>query len=232
VSDVDDVLECVFNGTNRVLYQDFESWVRGSRRFRAFAASYCSKIRAKLRNVRGEEGIKDLRAEFETAALLLRDQQFALEYEKYVASGARGPDFTVTYKTHTPFNVEVRHVRSPSPVEGDAEAHFLKLIAAVCDKVAQMPPSMVNLLWLVPEHQTSEPELVLVAGTLRHLAERRTDAFFAHYGYESSTDFLRQYSRLSGIVLRQSSGNTLWLNPVARHKVPPGIAGAIERLER
>ena len=55
-----------------------------------------------------EGGLKDLRAELETAVLLLRDERFTLEYEKYVATKQRGQDFTVTFKTHTPFNVEVR----------------------------------------------------------------------------------------------------------------------------
>jgi hypothetical protein len=60
--------------------------VRGSRRFKAFAITYRSKIRAKLKNAREEGGMKDLRAELETAALLLREARFTLEYEKYAAS--------------------------------------------------------------------------------------------------------------------------------------------------
>ncbi len=122
MADLDDLLDYIFDGKQPALYPEFEGWVRGSRRFRAFATSYRGKIRAKLKNVRDEGGMKDLRAELETAALLLREERFTLEYEKYAASKQRGPDFTVTFKTHTPFNVEVRRIRSVELDDGDAEA--------------------------------------------------------------------------------------------------------------
>jgi hypothetical protein len=102
--------------------------------------------------VRDEDGMKDLRAELETALWLLREKRFTLEYEKYAASKQRGPDFTVTFKTHTLFNVEVRRIRSAKLDDADVEARIGKLMAALCDKVRQMPPSIVNLLWLVAEH--------------------------------------------------------------------------------
>src|SRR3990172_7973510 len=119
---LDDLLDYIFDGKKPALYPEFEGWVRGSRRFKAFAASYRGKIRSKLKNVRDEGGMKDLRAELETAALLLGEERFTLEYEKYAASKQRGPDFTVTFKTHTPFNVEVRRIRSLELDDGDAEA--------------------------------------------------------------------------------------------------------------
>src|SRR5947207_9376737 len=103
--------------------------------------------------------MKDLRAELETAALLLRDERFTLEYEKYAASRQRGPDFTVTFKTHTPFNVEVRRIRSVELDDGNNEAPTGKLMAVLCDKVGQMPPSIINLLWLVAEREISQADL-------------------------------------------------------------------------
>src|SRR5215510_10579267 len=106
MSTLDDLLDSIFDGKKPAFYPDFEEWVRGSRRFRAFAVSYRSKIASKLKNVRDDAGMKDLRAELETAALLLREERFTLEYEKYAALRQRGPDFTATFKTHTPFNVE------------------------------------------------------------------------------------------------------------------------------
>src|SRR6185369_2610002 len=99
---------------------------------------------------RDENGMNDLRAELETAALLLREERFTLEYEKYAALKQRGPDFTVTFKTHTPFNVEVRRIRSLELDDENAEARIGKLMSVLCEKVRQMPPSIVNLLWLVP----------------------------------------------------------------------------------
>lgn len=227
---LDDLLDEIFDGQKPTLYPEFEGWVRGARRFKAFATSYRVKIRAKLKNVRDESGMQDLRAELETAALLLREERFTLEYEKYAASKQRGPDFTVTFKTHTPFNVEVRRIRSVELDDGDPEARTGKLMAVLCDKVGQMPPSIVNLLWLVAEREISEADLTRAVVTLRQLAERKTEDFFTRRGFESAADFLKHYRQLSAIVLRQSDQNVLWLNSLARHKAPPEIVTAIQRL--
>jgi hypothetical protein len=227
---LDELLAYIFDGKRTPLYREFEGWVRGSRRFKAFAIANGGKIRAKLRTVRDEAGMKDLRAELETAVLLLREERFTLEYEKYAASKQRGPDFTVTFKTHTPFNVEVRRMRGVELGEGDAEAHVGKLMAALCDKVGQMPPSIVNLLWLVAEGEIPEADLATALTTLRQLADRKTDEFFTRRGFDSAADFLRHYSHLSAIVLRQPGRNVLWPNSTARHKTPPDIVTAIQRL--
>jgi hypothetical protein len=227
---LDDLLDDFFGGKKPALYPEFEGWVRDSRSFRAFATSYRSKIRSKLKNVRDDNGMQDLRAELETAALLLRDERFTLEYEKYAASKQRGPDFTVTFKTHTLFNVEVRRIRSVELDDEDAEAHTGKLIAVLCDKVGQMPPGVLNLLWLVAEREISEADLTRAAMALRQLAEHKADDFFRQRGLESAADFLKHYRQLSGIVLRQSGENVLWLNSLARHKTPPDIVTAIRRL--
>jgi len=228
---LDDLLGYIFDGKKPALYPEFEGWVRGSRRFKAFAISYRGKIRAKLKNVRDEGGMEDLRAELETAALLLREERFTLEYEKYAASNQRGPDFTVTFKTHTPFNVEVRRIRSVELDDGDTEARIGQLMAVLCDKVRQMSPSIVNLLWLIAEREISEANLTRAVMTLRQLAERKAEDFFTRRGLESAADFLKQYRQLSGIVLRQSGENVLWVNSLARHKAPPEIVTAIQRFE-
>lgn len=227
---LDDLLDYIFDGEKPALYAEFEGWVRGSRRFKAFAIGYRGKIRAKLKSVRDEGGMKDLRAELETAALLLREERFALEYETYAASKQRGPDYTVTFKTHTPFNVEVRRIRSAELDDGDAEARTGKLMAVLCDKVGQMPPGIVNLLWLITEREISEADLTRAGTTLRQLAERKAEDFFTRRGFESAADFLKQYRQLSGIVARLSGETMVWLNSLARHKTPPEIVTAIRRL--
>ncbi len=224
---LDDLLDTIFDGKKPALYPDFEGWVRDSRRFRAFATSYSGKIRAKLKNARDDGGMQDLRAELETAVLLLREERFTLEYETYAASKQRGPDFTVTFKTHTPFNVEVRRIRSTELEDGDSTG---KLMAVLCDKVGQMPPSMINLLWLAAERDLSEADLTRAGATLRQLAERKTEDFFTRRGFTSAADFLKHYGQLSGIVIRQPGEFVLWLNSLARHKVPPEIVTAVRRL--
>jgi hypothetical protein len=227
---VDDLLDHIFTGKKPALYPEFESWVRGTRRFKAFAISYRDKIRTKLKNVRDEAGMNDLRAELETAALLLREERFALEYEKYAASRQRGPDFTVTFKTHTPFNVEVRRIRSVEWDDEDTEARIGKLMTVLCDKAGQMPPSVVNLLWLTAERDISEADLTRAVTNLRQLAERKVEDFFTRRGFASAADFLKHFRQISAIVVRQSGEQVLWLNADARHKAPPEIVTAIQRL--
>ncbi len=228
---LDDLLDTIFDGQRPALYAEFEGWIRDSRRFRAFATDYRGKIRAKLKYVRDEGGMQDLRAELGTAALLLREERFTLEYEKYAASKQRGPDFTVTFRTHTPFNVEVRRIRSVELDDGDAEARLVKLMAVLCDKVGQMPPGIVNLLWLIAEPELSEADLTRAVTTLRQRAEHKAEDFFTRRGFESAADFLKQYRQLSGIVWRQAGQHAVWLNSLARHKTPPEIVTAIQRLE-
>jgi hypothetical protein len=231
MSALDELLSEIFDGKKPALYPEFEAWVRGSRRFKAFATLYRAKIRAKLKNARDEGGMKDVRAELETAALLLREERFTLEYEKYAASKQRGPDFTVTFKTHTPFNIEVRRIRSLELDAEDADARIAKLMAVLCDKVGQMPPNIVNILWLIPEHEVSEADLMRAGATLRQRAEQKVEDFFTRRGFESAADFLKQYRHLSGIILHQSSENGLWQNSLARHKAPPEILNALQRLD-
>lgn len=231
MSPIDDLLDDIFDGKKPALYAEFAGWVRESRRFKAFATSYQSKIRAKVKNARDDNRINDLRAELETAAILLGEERFTLEYEKYAASKQRSPDFTVTFKTHTPFNVEVRRIGSIELEDGDEEARTNKLMRVLCDKVGQMPPSIVNLLWLSAEREVSEDDVMRATTTLRGLAERKNEDFFTRRGFESATDFLRQYQHLSGIVVHQAGENVVWLNPIARHKVLPEVVTAIRRLE-
>ena len=55
---LDDLLEYIFDGKTHALYAEFEGWVRGSRRFKAFAIGNRGKIRTKLKNARDEGGIR------------------------------------------------------------------------------------------------------------------------------------------------------------------------------
>jgi hypothetical protein len=215
---LDDLLTYLFEEMKSPLYRDFEGWVRGSRRFKAFSIEYRSKIRSKLKNVR-DEG--DLHAELHAAALLLTEDRFTLEYEKYAASKQRGPDFTVTFKTHTPFNVEVRRIASQGV---DTRS---KLMTVLCDKVGQMPPGIVNFLWMAAD--LTEADVKEAAAALCQMAERK-DEFFTRRGFKNAGEFLKQYQYLSGIIL--SPSGEVWLNPLARHKPSPEIVTALKRLSK
>ncbi|MBC8098293.1 MAG: hypothetical protein H7Y11_02520 [Armatimonadetes bacterium] len=227
---LDDLLDTIFDGAQPAFYLEFAEWVQASRRFKAFAIAYRGKIRKKLKNVRDDAGMDDLRAELATSALLLREASFAVEYEKYAASKQRTPDFTVTFKTHTAFNVEVRRIRSAELDDQDAEVRIGKLMTVLCAKVGQMPPGSINLLWLMTERDLSQDDLSRAATTLLQLAERKAEEFFTRRRFKSAADFLSQYRHLSGIVWRQSGAYVLWLNPLARHKPSPDIVTAIQRL--
>ena len=103
-------------------------------------------------------------------------------------------------------------------------------MAVLCDKVGQMPPSIVNLLWLAADGEIADTDLASAAAALRQLAERKAEDFFMRRGFADSADFLKQYGRLSGIVVRQGGDNAVWLNGIARHKAPSEVVTAIERL--
>ncbi len=228
MSTIDDLLHDIFDGRQPPFRGEFEGWVRGSRRYQAFAHTYRAKIRAKLRHAQHEGALDDLRAELATAAALLREERFTtLEYETYAARKQRGPDFTVTYKTHTRFNVEVRRVRG----EGEGgEARLVRLGAVLIDKVGQMPPGIVNLLWLMPESELAIEEAARAASDWQRLAERKDEAVFTRQGFAGAADFLKQYARLSGIALCRPDSLAVWPNPAARHKLPPEITAALSRL--
>ncbi len=227
---LDRLLDSLFESNQNLLYQDLRDWLQTSRRFRAFTQTYHTKIRAKIKNVRDESGMQDLRAELQAAALLLREERFALEYEKYAALKQRGPDFTVTFKTHTPFNVEVRRVRHRELDATAFDAHIGKLMAVLCEKLGQMPPGIVNLLWLTGEREILPEDVARAVGTLRQLAEHKENDFFARRGLENAANFNKHVQRLSGTVLYHADTNAVWLNSIARHPTPPEIVNALRRL--
>lgn len=229
---IDELLDSIFGHKRPSFYAEFANWVRSSRRFRGLTVTYQTKIRAKLQRVPDEESTQDLRAELETAALLLRDERFTIEYEKYAASKQRGPDFTVTFKTHTPFNVEVRRIRRAEWSQADHDARTFKLVTVLCEKLGQLPPSIVNLLWLTSDHTITLDDLGRAITTLRQFADSQDTAFLTRRGFQNTADFYKQFRRLSGIILHHSNESKVWLNPLAKHKPLPEIVRAIQRLNK
>lgn len=228
IAAVEDLLDALFDSPASPFRAELGGWLRDSRRFRAFVTAQRSKIRAKLRSARDAPGLEDVRAELQTACLLLGDERFTLAYETYTAARRRGPDFTVTFKTHTPFNVEVRRLRNMEPA-GEPLAD--KLQAVLCDKVQQMPPGIVNLLWLANARPLAAADVAEAAASLRRRADAKDETFFTRRGFTSATHFLKQYGQLSGIVLPAADGHSVWANPLARHKPLPEIVTAIGRLK-
>ncbi len=220
MSTTKDLLDAIFESRRPAFYAEFEGWLRNSRRFRAFTHEYRNKIRAKLNNARHAGAMDDLHAELHAAALLVREQRFEVEYERYAAAKQRGPDFSVGFKGHTTFNVEVRRLPTdPS-----------RLAAIICEKVGQLPPSAINLLWLAATASHSEAHLQAAASELHTAATGKEDAYFRKRGSASAAEFSKRYPRLSGILLYRPDGLVIWLNPQARHAAPRDLVTTLLRL--
>ena len=224
------LIDELFDGKRPPLYYEVAQWVRDDRRFRAFVENYRVKIRAKISRIRNAEELADLRAELQTAANLLQEPHFSLEYEKYAARKERGADFTATWKTHTPVNVEVRRVRSADLDLADAEARHVKMVHILADKIGQTTPSVINLLWFVTEEPLAQEDIARAMQWLRSTAEQKNDEFFVRRGYRSAADFLKCYQQLTAIVVRLAAESFLWQNPIARHKLPAPLTTLLQRL--
>src|SRR6476620_11818016 len=103
----DDLLSYIFGNTRLPLAVQCAQWLGTSPRFRLFLETYRDKIRKKVRGVPAAEGYRDLQAELATALFLVEERRFSVEYEKFGVGKQRGPDFSVTFKTHLVFHVEV-----------------------------------------------------------------------------------------------------------------------------
>lgn len=204
------------------------TWATASPRFRTFLAQHYSKIAKKLRVANGEEGRRDLLLELYTAHRLLLDRRFTLEYEKYTADKMRGPDFSLMFKTRTPFNVEVKRLRAAT--SGD----FGWWTRMVIDKLGQMPPSIINVLLIGCDAGTKPDfDVAQTMTRLQMLAERKDDEFFTKRGLLGAKDYLRQLQRLSAVVrvvgweCAGGGASSLWVNPQARHPLPADLLRAL-----
>lgn len=235
-STIDALVLHIFGEAGQPLALHCERWMRSSRRFRAFVETYEGKIRRKVRTVRDEEARRDLYCEFETAYLLLQGRELNVEYEQYAQGKQRGPDFSVTYKTRTRFTVEVKRLRASSEDPAAAKSIRSKLVNSVCDKLGQLPPSVINVLALVGDGPAYAAEdLGATMSLLKERAALRDDAYFVRRGFLSSRDYLKHSQRLSAILLRasmdsiSSNPTVLWSNPEARHPLPRELATLLLR---
>jgi hypothetical protein len=173
--------------------------------------------------------------ELAIALRLLEERRFALEYESY-GVGTRAPDFRVTFRSQVRFNVEVRRMRRPAPTP-DAPADPARVIRAVCDKLGQLPPSMINVLVLGAEGPSSAADALAPAMLwLQGRAAHKDEVLFQQRGFAGARDFLRHYQRLSGALwLAGGPGAlraSLWRNPQARHPLPADLARALSNSAR
>jgi len=233
----DELLTHIFARDAHALAAQFAVWLASSARFRAFAEQYRDKIRKKVRGIRDLEGLMDLTFELEIAYLLLSEQRFAVEYEKGGVGKQRGPDFCVTFRTHIPFNVEVKRLRASTTSRADAPPEYSRIASTACQKIGQLPAGMINVLAISSDSGPSHASDVAAAmAGLRTRAERKDDPFFTRRGFLGASDFLKQYQRLSAVLFytHPIDGDgpliQLWLNPIARQRPPNDLRNALQRL--
>ena len=227
---LDELIAYLFGADRSSLAAEVGPWLAASTRFRAFAETYRDKIRKKARGLRDEEGQRDLAFELSIAVRLLAERRFALEYESY-GVGQRAPDFRVTFRSQLRFNVEVRRLRRPGPTAGPP-GDPAPLIRAVCDKLRQLPPSMINVLVFGADGPATAAEALAPAMLwLQARAAKKDEALFQQRGFTAVRDFVRHYQRLSGALwlagVPIGARASLWRNPQARHPLPLDLARAL-----
>ena len=224
----------LFGADRFQLTADVGSWLIASPRFRAFAEIYRDKIRKKARGLRDEEGRRDLSFELGVALRLLEEKRFTVEYEPY-GMAVRAPDFRVTFRTRVRFNVEVRRLRAAPATETPVDP--ARLIRAICDKLGQLPPAMINVLVLGADGPASGADALAPAMLwLQDRAAQKDEVLFQQRGFAGVRDFLRHYQRLSAALwlAGEPAGRevNVWRNPQARHPLPADLAKALRWSEK
>jgi hypothetical protein len=221
---VERLAEYLFDGVEQLpgeeLDADLGNWLSESSRFLVFADANKDKIRKKLRSATDPGARGDVRAELETAYLLLADRRIELAFEAY-GSGQRGPDFTVTFRASHRFNLEVTRPRGN---HGDSTA---SAAGALLAKLRQLPVDAPNVLLLASGLADSDAAVESMIRSLKVRADRGEEEVFAARGL-STKEFQVLHRRLALVMVgsRGRSGIHAWVNPEARRKLPDGAANA------
>ena len=233
----DELLAYIFAHDAHAFAAQFALWLASSARFWAFAEQYRDKIRKKVRGTRDQEGLKDLAFELEIAYLMLSERRFEVEYEKGGVGKQRGPDFCVTFKTHIPFNVEVKRFRASAIDRANEPPEYSRIASTACQKIGQLPAGMINILAVSSDSDRYyASDIAAAMAGLRARAERKDNPFFTRRGFLGAGDFLKQYQRLSAVLFHshrtagEEQASMLWPNAIARHRLPNDLRNALQRL--
>ena len=197
-------------------------WLSASPRFRTFAETHRAKIHKKLRTATNAETRRDVRAELLAARMLLADRRFDLAFEAHGA-GKGGPDFTVTFRDATTFDLEITRLRHLP--EGTSGGPLLA-------KLRQLLPGLANAVVIAIDGETSEAlDVAGIARALRARADDKDEAFFTQRGFDGTRDFYDRFLRLGAVLVwcEGASGDaraSLWTNRSARIPVPESAAQA------
>jgi hypothetical protein len=199
-------------GVAPALAQELVAWVDGSARMRRFVEANAPKVRRKLREARELATQRDVRAELLAATRLLGDRRFELAYEA-TGAGRGGPDFGVTFRAVTRFNVEVTRRRGAADAGG--------VVEAVLAKLRQLPPSIPNVLVVAVDAPVDGEALGAAMLGLRARADARDAALLARAGVTDPKGFYERFLRLAAVIAWAEAAApperaTSWTNPSAR----------------
>ena len=208
---------------DEALASELAAWMGDVPWFRAFVDAHRDKVRKKLRTAADAAGRRDVRAELLVARLLLADRRMELTFEPY-GSAKGGPDFGVTMRGQSPFNLEVTRLRSAA--DG---AHVL---GQLLTKLHQLPPSVASAVLVAADLDSAQVvDLPTIVRQVRARADAKDEAFFTSRGFGSARHFYQRFLRLGGaFVFSESAPSasraTLWTNPSARIALPARAARA------
>ena len=156
---------------------------------------------------------------------LLSDRRMDLAFEAY-GSRVAGPDFTVTFRGVTRFNVEVTRRRGAA--DGAAVAD------AVVTKLRQLPPSIANVLVVVVDRPVAVADVDDAIRTLRASVDARHPATLARVRAADPRAFYERFLRLAGVIAFADEGPdgpraAVWPNPSATIALDPTTIRAVVR---
>jgi hypothetical protein len=241
----DELLRYLFDHRPHPLTEVVAGWLGSSRPFAAFVQTFRDKMRKKLRSTQTEDGILDLRLEFETAFLLLHERSFSLAYEPQPPGLARSPDYAVTYTTSHTFMLETTRLRAEilaqsgtTDLAGMQPSNRLvseRVGQTIAGKLGQLLPQQSNVLLIgVAGEPLSTAELQAAMLRIQQRAEQNDTLFLQRHRFRDRADFFRHYQRLSEIVVRSALDATdqschAWVNTQAKHPLPGRVRTALYR---
>ena len=144
-------IQFLTNGRDQRISKALEYWIRTSERFAGFVERYRDKIRKKCISAKFLEDLEDVRFELEIPYLLLLDDRFRVEYEKFGVKKRRAPDFTVSFESSFEFNLEVKRIR-----EGGLGQRYNIWREEVVERIRKIPSSLAFAIDMVGADGTSD----------------------------------------------------------------------------
>ena len=135
--DNEQLIRYIVEDREHVVSASLTYWLENSPKFSGFLYKYRSKVRSKIRQAKTDEDLEDVRFELEIPYLLLLDDRFVVEYEKYGIGSKRAPDFFVSFEQSMEFNVEVKRIR-----QGASGDRFDSWVKQLVERIRKVPSSL------------------------------------------------------------------------------------------